>query len=779
MGAGSVSGELQVHLLGQFRVSVDGQPAPSPTTGRLQSLLAYLLLHADAPQSRAHLSFTFWPDASESNARNNLRQLLHQLRQAVPHPDRYLRTDASSVQWVPDSSFSLDVALFDAALAEAEAAGRVGDADASAGLPGASGGPLPGPAASQLLRRLDRAGAGTTRCCGARTRWRALVGLLEEQREYASAARPRPALAGARPPRRGGVPLAHAAPGARPATESARSRPIASASRSSAASWRWSRVSTTVRAYERIRDVEPESKAPSRGARGEPSRRHRWWVGNPSGRSCGRPGSAPSHGPAPLRAGDRRCRHRQVAAGGGAAHLGPAAGSRDREDALLRRGGPALLRSGERVAAQQRPLPAPRPSRGGLARRGGADPSRAASRGSEPPAARPADGVRRPLALLRGSGPGGARRSAASRCSSSTTCSGATARPSSGSTSSSRFDPAGSPARPRGRRARRSSTPQHPLLALLRDLRSASQLTEIALEPLDAAETAALAAQVGNRAFDTDAATRLYRETEGNPLFIVETVRAESGGGPAGTPSQEVPELPPRAHAVIAGRLAQLSNHAREIAAAAAVIGRAFDLEILVQLVGDEDVVARALDELWRKRIVREQGPNAYDFTHDKLREVAYGEISAPQRRRLHRRVAEVLVAAHEKDLDPVSAQIAAHYESAGLPEQAIPHYTRAAVVAQGVYAHDEAIALAGRGLSLLQQLPAERATRRRRARAPARPRPELPGDEGMGGPRAGQRCSTAPSPSATGWARALSGRRSSTECSRSTSSRGGSRSAR
>ncbi|HSD29415.1 MAG TPA: AAA family ATPase, partial [Vicinamibacteria bacterium] len=248
----------------------------------------------------------------------------------------------------------------------------------------------------------------------------------------------------------------------------------------------------------------------------------------------------------------------------------------------------------------------------------------------------------------------------------------------------------------------------HPLPALLRQLRSAAQLAEIALVPLDAAETAELAAQVGNRACDTDAAIRLYRETEGNPLFIVETVRAESGGeAPAGVPEQGIPGLPPRTHAVIAGRLSQLSDEAREAAAAAAVIGRAFDLSVLVPVVGDEAVVVRALDELWRKRIIREQGPNGYDFTHDKLRDVAYGATSAPQRRLLHRRVAEALLAAHEKDLSPVAAQIAAHYESAGLFEQAIPHYSRAAVVAQGVYAHDEAIALVGRGLSLLSQLPA------------------------------------------------------------------------
>jgi len=81
----------------------------------------------------------------------------------------------------------------------------------------------------------------------------------------------------------------------------------------------------------------------------------------------------------------------------------------------------------------------------------------------------------------------------------------------------------------------------HPLPALLRQLRSASQVAEIALEPLDAAETAELAAQVGNRVFDADAATRLYRETEGNPLFVVETVRAESGAGPVtGVPEDAI-----------------------------------------------------------------------------------------------------------------------------------------------------------------------------------------------------------------------------------------------
>ena len=58
---------------------------------------------------------------------------------------------------------------------------------------------------------------------------------------------------------------------------------------------------------------------------------------------------------------------------------------------------------------------------------------------------------------------------------------------------------------------------------------------------------------------------------EGNPLFVVETVRAGSGSeAQPGDEAQGSYGIPPRAHAVIAGRLAQLSDPAREIAAAAA-----------------------------------------------------------------------------------------------------------------------------------------------------------------------------------------------------------------
>jgi predicted ATPase len=259
--------------------------------------------------------------------------------------------------------------------------------------------------------------------------------------------------------------------------------------------------------------------------------------------------------------------------------------------------------------------------------------------------------------------------------------------------------------------------PSHPLRTLLLHLRNTMRATEIALEPLDAAETAKLAGQVANRELDLDEGLHLFHETGGYPLFVVEMVRADLGRVSVSPPEAErlsrqppldtARTLPPRVHAVLVSRLLQLSASARTFVELAATIGREFTLDLLIGVSNaDSDSAVQALDELWYKRIVREHGANGYDFTHDKLREVAYAEISVPQRRMLHHRVAQALEAMHAEDLDPVSGQIASHYERAGRIEQALPFYRRAAAVAQRMYANEDAISLLSRSLELLELLP-------------------------------------------------------------------------
>ena len=107
---------LHVHLFGGFRLSAGDETIASLKAPRLQSLTAYLLLHRATPQSRQQIAFRFWPDTNDAQAQTNLRQLLHSLRQRLPYAGDYLRLDERTVRWSDDSDYTLDVAEFEAAL---------------------------------------------------------------------------------------------------------------------------------------------------------------------------------------------------------------------------------------------------------------------------------------------------------------------------------------------------------------------------------------------------------------------------------------------------------------------------------------------------------------------------------------------------------------------------------------------------------------------------------------------------------------------------------------
>ena len=207
-----------------------------------------------------------------------------------------------------------------------------------------------------------------------------------------------------------------------------------------------------------------------------------------------------------------------------------------------------------------------------------------------------------------------------------------------------------------------------------------------------------LAAQAGERELDSAAASQLYSQTRGNPLFIVETVRA-------GLISAVDGALPPKVHAILSARLAQLGEASYELAGAAGAIGRPCTADLLAQVCKcPEDSVARSLDELLRRRILLPHGADAYDFSHGKFSELAYSELGPPMRRLLHRRIAEALSRVGGGDAS--SAEIAAHYEKAGAAAEAIGFYQQAVEVALTRYAEQEAIAHLTRALALLEGLP-------------------------------------------------------------------------
>lgn len=119
---------LQLYVLGEFTLLASGTPISLANSGRAQALLAYSALHGAGELARAQVAFLFWPDATEAQARNNLRQTLFQLRRTWPGVSQYLAVDAHVLGWQNDVDVTVDVRAFERALALAASAERRGDA---------------------------------------------------------------------------------------------------------------------------------------------------------------------------------------------------------------------------------------------------------------------------------------------------------------------------------------------------------------------------------------------------------------------------------------------------------------------------------------------------------------------------------------------------------------------------------------------------------------------------------------------------------------------------
>src|SRR5258708_34823269 len=115
---------LELRLLGQFEVRLDGLPLSIPSRPS-QSLLAYLALTAGTAHRRERLGALLWPDAEDNNARSYLRHALWRLRKAVeaelPEDAQYLLADEYTVAFNAQSAHWLDLALLERVTADSAA----------------------------------------------------------------------------------------------------------------------------------------------------------------------------------------------------------------------------------------------------------------------------------------------------------------------------------------------------------------------------------------------------------------------------------------------------------------------------------------------------------------------------------------------------------------------------------------------------------------------------------------------------------------------------------
>ena len=211
----------------------------------------------------------------------------------------------------------------------------------------------------------------------------------------------------------------------------------------------------------------------------------------------------------------------------------------------------------------------------------------------------------------------------------------------------------------------------------------------VQLGRLGRSDVAALATEALGARATTDVVDALVAETEGLPLYVAEALAAPDSIGVA---------VPGGMLALLRGRIASVDEVGRQVLAAAAVIGRSFDLETVRAAAGrGEEETVDGLEALLRRGLVREvqaagDGEIRYDFTHGRLRDVAYEDTSLARRRLLHGRVADALVRSGSGLRDATRwALIASHATLAGRTAEAAVAHLRAGQRARDVYANPEA----------------------------------------------------------------------------------------
>jgi tetratricopeptide (TPR) repeat protein len=239
------------------------------------------------------------------------------------------------------------------------------------------------------------------------------------------------------------------------------------------------------------------------------------------------------------------------------------------------------------------------------------------------------------------------------------------------------------------------------------DLAREGLAVQLRLAPLSRAETLALVRQLVPPSTPESVGEQVWRTSEGNAFMAVETAQtlADPRGGEAGDPAL----IPGRVRDLVAGRLARLSPGARRVVALAATIGRQFEFPLIREASEvAEAEVAEGMEELVRRRIFQQSG-EGFEFTHDRIREVAYASLLLSQRGILHRRVAEALERLHGPEAPDIVGALAFHFRQAGAWAKAVHHLVRFAERAARGYAHGDAAQALQHALDALARTPASR----------------------------------------------------------------------
>ncbi|HEY7204098.1 MAG TPA: adenylate/guanylate cyclase domain-containing protein [Methylomirabilota bacterium] len=215
----------------------------------------------------------------------------------------------------------------------------------------------------------------------------------------------------------------------------------------------------------------------------------------------------------------------------------------------------------------------------------------------------------------------------------------------------------------------------------------------------------------------------LIARTEGNPLFLEESVRTlVETGALVGEPgayrlarAAGTIQMPATVQAILAARIDRLRPELKRLLQAAAVVGKDVPVAVLAPVAEmTDDALHAALGELQAAELLYEARlfPDLeYTFKHALTHEVAYGGMLQDRRRALHRQILTTMEGRHADRLGEHAEVLAHHAERAGVTDRAVRYLREAGARAAARSANLEAIDFYERALAVLAEQPQTRET--------------------------------------------------------------------
>ena len=251
----------------------------------------------------------------------------------------------------------------------------------------------------------------------------------------------------------------------------------------------------------------------------------------------------------------------------------------------------------------------------------------------------------------------------------------------------------------------------HPLEITLNNLAGGGLLKIMGLQRLNREDTTVLIGRILGD-FDNSLASKIYKESGGNPLFVIEIIKLlisekiiyiEGKKWKLRVKADKI-AIPKKAYEIIKRRLERLTDEEREILDVASVIGEEFDTLLLAHTTGMEELkILKKLNRIYRKHKLIYVKNGKYRFEHSIIREVLYNEILDELRRKYHKIIGDAIYELNRDNLAGVVNLLAYHYYEAK-DKKAVKFLIEIGNQAKRNYANNEAMNFYTRALEITDE---------------------------------------------------------------------------